>query len=254
VSSTWLCFSVPLYAVWAVGGCLAIARWRRHPRVSLLVLLSIGAMLVAAVGMQVSVWFISRAMSGPSFGSLAPYLAVLGLAHMLLRTTAWVAILTAIFGWRSSGLARPQTFQFSIRGLLILTLAVAVLCAVGRVVVSWLGGVSPYWVSLADDLPVSICWFCGGWLAISRRSEHPIVSSLALVAIALSAASFLSFHLVWISNLSSGTAYLVQWASLVSGLIAPIVWALLLAAALGWRSEPAATAPAQSASAPTPGP
>jgi hypothetical protein len=203
--------------------------------------------------MQVSVWFISRAMSGPGFGSLAPYLAVLGLANMLLRTTAWVAILTAIFGWRSSGLARTPTFQFSIRGLLILTLVVALLCAVGRVVVSWLGGVSPYWVSLADDLPVSICWFCGGWLAIRRWSEHPIVFGLALAGIALSAASFLFFHLVWMSNLTNANIYLANWAITFSGLISPVVWLLLLAAALGWRTEPAAMAPAQSASAPAPG-
>ncbi|HZN35681.1 MAG TPA: hypothetical protein VFB80_17750 [Pirellulaceae bacterium] len=243
MNSTWFLHLLPILCIWLAGGLIAIVRWHRHPGVCALVVLSIVTMIAATSATHIAVQYFTRSNS-PVL--VQQYLAMTGLVNMLLRTIAWGAILTAVFGWRPApiGVARPM-LQFSIRGLLTLTLAVALLCAAGRAIVGWLGGVSQYWISIVDDLPMAICWLCGVWIAIRRWPAHPPVSAIALAAIALSAASFLAFHLVWMSNLNSGTIYLVQWASLLSGIIAPIVWALLLAAALGWRAD--ATAAAQSA-------
>lgn len=48
---------LPLYLAWLVGIVLALMRWRRHPRVSLLVVAAVGAFIVDAVlGVLSGLW------------------------------------------------------------------------------------------------------------------------------------------------------------------------------------------------------
>ena len=65
MESSWLslitvfAYQMPILIIWLIGACFAIARWQRHPRVSIFVLcacaLSVGAILFQAVGQVVLV-------------------------------------------------------------------------------------------------------------------------------------------------------------------------------------------------------
>jgi hypothetical protein len=87
----------PVYVTWLVGIGIAIARWKKHPRVSLLTVLALSlslvisifnGMLVIALPMQLRASEISAA------------LAVLGVCSSLIYMVLWGMILAAIFGWR----------------------------------------------------------------------------------------------------------------------------------------------------------
>jgi hypothetical protein len=95
---------IPVFLTWLAGIVLAIIFWKKHPRVSLLITIGLGLMLVnSVVGTLVSVWMPfalqERGMSIMQIGSL---LSVWGVASSLINAAIWVLLLVAIFGWRKS--------------------------------------------------------------------------------------------------------------------------------------------------------
>lgn len=94
------------------------------------------------------------------------------------------------------------------------------------------------------EIPLYIIWVVGAILCIVRWRRHPTVALLALIAIFLfflqSIVGTLSVYLlpmIWRGSLATLTAIRV----IVQVFLSAIGWMLLLAAILGWRSEPAKT-------------
>lgn len=92
----------PLLIVWGIGILVALTRWRRHPRVSLLVT---AGLLILAIQMVVqayiSIWLpITLSEEGMSSAEIGLRLRDIGLINILVISLAWVLILTALFGWR----------------------------------------------------------------------------------------------------------------------------------------------------------
>jgi hypothetical protein len=102
VAVTHLVTGSPLLLVWLVGIGLAASRWRRHPRVSLLVIMA------CAVGVTTSL--ISAALSvvplvtmrrGASSAQVGMIVGVIGFFLVLCSTAAWALMLGAVFSGRS---------------------------------------------------------------------------------------------------------------------------------------------------------
>ncbi len=100
---------VPVLVVWLVGIVLALARWRRHPRASLLALVAfLGFAGTSAANTYVSAAFplILR-----SAGLLALPLATAGALKTALQNLAnvvwWVLLLIALFARRPAAVAAP---------------------------------------------------------------------------------------------------------------------------------------------------
>lgn len=238
---SWLCNYLPVLMVWTIGGCVAISRWPRHPRVSALILASIGAMILATIGWQIVAQVIVRQVVSPpgTTNSRSVYIGLLTILAAPIRLAGWISVLAAIFSERElHGLAvHNRRLQFSVRGLLLLTAVVAVLCAAARIVFGWLGDSSMYLLNLLDDIPIMICWLCGGWIAIARWPAHPQVSLLTLIGVLFAATSFLLFQAAWKYIFISGNGYrFLAVVSSLAGLTSPVFWSLLLVAAFGWRT------------------
>ena len=236
VSSTF--WQAPVVIVWLIGIMLADIWWRRHPQVSAAVLIAMGLLLASAFGQFVIFpWAVRNLQTGPY--DAAVYFAIISAIGSLVRAVSLAAMLMAALGWRSSSLApggrRPM--QFSIAGLLTLTLVAAVLCGVVRGMITVLGESTFALVGLLDELPVVICWLFGAWLAWTRRAEHPQVTRCIAIAIGLQAANLLVTLCLIVSLPTFGTMaipYIVMpLFSLVSGALS---WGILLTAAFGWRT------------------
>ena len=234
-----LAYLVPVLIVWLIGAVLALARWPRHPQVSASVLISLACMLLAFLVQQAGFHLVLNyfRQPGQSASTVALPLSVVGILASIVRTAGWLAILIAVFGWRKLDPAKSAApLQFNIRMLLALTLAVALLCGLGRGLVALMGESAGFLLSLLDDVPLVVCWLGGAWIALKRWTWHPGVSRLALLAIGLSLGSFLMFQSLWIFVGTIGLSPRpFQWINMLSGPIAAVAWASLLTAALGWR-------------------
>jgi hypothetical protein len=93
---------LPLYMAWTVGIILAVVRWQRTPRFSLVVSLSLAGLIVfSLVGTAVSVGlpqYLYR--DGTSHSRIAVILGTVGLVNALLQTCCWAGLLVAMFGLR----------------------------------------------------------------------------------------------------------------------------------------------------------
>jgi len=232
------CFAIPTAIVWLVGLFVAIARWKQHPGVSAAVSIGMACQL-AAVAIQTIVVSFLLATTGPrSMQSLMIGLGIMAVVVSLFRAVGWAAMLTAAFGWRdfSSDAARRPLWQFSIRNLLIVTFAVAVLCGIARALVNLLGEAAMYLLGLVDELPTFICWIYGGWLAWTRRDRHPQMARRVGTAIGLSVVNLLLGVFTFVVALV-GSAH--DWVFVpyffMGVVVGPVSWALLLIAAFGWR-------------------
>jgi hypothetical protein len=241
-----LIISLPLYAVWVVGILVALARWQKHPSVSGLLGGGLAAMLVTSLTLRLgSLWIIeSMRQAGQSVSTSSFYLGILGITGSLVRTGAWIAFLVALFGWRlrPGEKAGESPWQFSILGLMGVTLAVAILCGVARWLVVWLGESAAHLIELVDDIPLYVCWLVGLGLAIRRWQRHPAVSRLAVMGIGIHAANTVIWQVVWIALISSHS---VGWAPALNAfavLGAVAGWWLVIAAVLRDREEVVAAA------------
>jgi hypothetical protein len=94
----------PGFLVDLVGVILALVWWRRHPRVSLLVLLGIGLGVLTAVGGSfMVVWLPDHLRQrGWTFEETLPLYSLMALTGNALRAVAFALILIAIFADRAS--------------------------------------------------------------------------------------------------------------------------------------------------------
>jgi hypothetical protein len=95
---------IPVFIVWLIGAILAISRWRRHPRVSLFVIIAFVVMMGATVIFRVvSMWapMIMRDRDW-SMGEFGAILTAINFVYALVNAAAWTLVLCAIFGWRAN--------------------------------------------------------------------------------------------------------------------------------------------------------
>lgn len=95
--------NVPLVLACGVGIALALARWRRHPSVSLCALLACAAFLLSQlVGAGMLYWQTSARDRG-GFESAMGYISFGALVgRLLLGVLGSVLAIMAVFGWRAS--------------------------------------------------------------------------------------------------------------------------------------------------------
>jgi hypothetical protein len=240
---------LPSLIVWTVGLIVAIGRWGRHPQVSALLAASLATMIAAILAYRFGMAIILQTQGSAGPRAMGLYLGVLQLAMAGVRAACYAAMIAAVFGWRRTADGTyPTAWQFSIRGLIGLTLAVAVLCALGRAAAGWLGEVGPQLMQFVDDIPVYACLAIGMWLATTRSARHPQVSQLAFIGLGLSIATSVVGQTIWSIIVPwSISRSLIPLVSLALSIFASLAWVLILCAALGWRTldSPFASHPAK---------
>jgi hypothetical protein len=92
----------PIIIAWAIGIVLALARWKRHPRVSLFALVAFVVMIVTTIITSVLyIWLpMTIRNSGWSVAQISTILAGVGIVSTVIQAVAWAMVLWAIFGWR----------------------------------------------------------------------------------------------------------------------------------------------------------
>ena len=93
----------PILLVWLVGFVIAVARWRKHPKVSALTIAALVLYFLGASGNTLASRALTGAFQGLGLGmpSTLMWTAVrLGLAAV--KATAWALMLVAVFAWRSA--------------------------------------------------------------------------------------------------------------------------------------------------------
>jgi F0F1-type ATP synthase membrane subunit c/vacuolar-type H+-ATPase subunit K len=96
-----LVLQLPVTMVWGVAIVLAVVRWRRHPTVSLLVMVAALLYGLAALGSSIGHRWAFVAlfrMGAPIPRYLVGWAIGMGLAS--LRALAWGLLFAAVFGWR----------------------------------------------------------------------------------------------------------------------------------------------------------
>jgi hypothetical protein len=230
------CYMAPTVVVLLAGGLVATSRWPRHPQVSSAILIAIACMLAANTGPLLLHFYVYP--SANPRADVVLYYQVIAAIASLVRAAGWGTMLTAIFGWRERAPAgRVSRFQFSIRGLLVVTFVAAVLCGLLRALALLLGESAEILLSLLDDIPVFLCWTVGAWLAWSRWPLHPQVSQHTLIAVGLASCA-LVLSLIFL--LAIPRYYALGWPALLMFMsylvLWPTTWVFLLVAALGGRS------------------
>ncbi len=240
-----LVIAIPYFATLFVGLIVALVRWQRSPPVSALLAAALGTTLLIGVAYRIAIPLVVAGRGNTPISTVAFYLGVIGIVLAFIRTFCWAAVVAAVFGWRAAPdqqIARP--LQFSIRGLIVVTFVVALLCGFGRIFASLVGAASPALIQIVDDLPVVVCLGIGIWVAAARWSRHPHVSLLAILSFvtAITVALVPQFLQMAVLRWSPGSATFMHLLNVVTLLAWAVSWALAIVAALGWRSpEPQAT-------------
>lgn len=89
----------PTVAVWGIGILIALARWRRHPKVSLLVVLSCGLSLLTSLVVPI-VQQLVFALHQPNHSSLTAVLMGVSLVWTCLGAISMGLMLFAVFTGR----------------------------------------------------------------------------------------------------------------------------------------------------------
>lgn len=112
-----LLYGVPYFIVWLAGIIIAIVRWQRHPRLSMLVLIVFVLYIIAQVINAVFSIMLPQIVFDRhlNFGIITIIQETL---DIVLFIPLWGLLLWAIFGWRKPGttagavpLAQPQWMQ-----------------------------------------------------------------------------------------------------------------------------------------------
>lgn len=102
MASLW---SLPFALVHLTGLVLAVSRWKRHPRVSLLSTLAFGIFLFnILLGRGIFYW----RWNMTEVGNFAATMKVVHLANHAsngLSLAAWILLMVALFGWRDQASA-----------------------------------------------------------------------------------------------------------------------------------------------------
>jgi Na+/phosphate symporter len=94
---------IPVILVWLTAIILAIVFWNRHPKVSLLTIISvIGLMITSVFGTFLSMWLpLSMQNRGFNASRIAIRLGIWNIALTIIETFFWALLVAAIFGWRN---------------------------------------------------------------------------------------------------------------------------------------------------------
>jgi hypothetical protein len=235
-------FNCLAVGVWLVGLLVAFGRRKEHPQVSAAVLASIACMFVAGClshFLGVSIW--AESLPEPRT------LALVGFANFVLFSIGWGAILAAAVGWRERSHSPEQPragLQFSIRGLLTLTLIVAIFCGILRLLVWALELETTELPILIGDVPFILFWTVGVRMAWDRCGESPGSSSALAWSIGIQAGSVLSLVAFIVAarfspiDVSDPVGILVMLVAMFALFLAfPLSWIFLMAAAFGWRDQ-----------------
>jgi hypothetical protein len=93
---------LPLLVVWAVGIAIAIGRWRQHPRVSLLTVIGLVMVVVAAPASTALSTLAPLLMRERDWSATQIGLVFAGfwVITSVINAVAWALILAALFGCR----------------------------------------------------------------------------------------------------------------------------------------------------------
>ncbi len=96
---------LPVYLVWLVGAIVAVVRWRRHPRVSLLAVaglavLFLSSLVSTAANSMLPMMVASGALRG-SFSRMATVLAVCSIVFAVIAAVGYGLLLAALFSGRA---------------------------------------------------------------------------------------------------------------------------------------------------------
>jgi hypothetical protein len=237
---TMVAWLAPLVTVMVVGIFAAIMRRGHHPAVSTLLVASMSTMLVAYVTIRLAIVILLANRGGASMTQVSVYVGLLTLTLAVIKTAVWGGVIAAMLGWRQQPGKQAAPLQFSIRGLIAVTLAVAVVCALMRTVVSLMGDMSPLLLQLVDDIPVIACLGIGIWIAASRWRLHPHVSHLAIWALGLALTVTIVPQVLGMAVTIASTRPVPSILLLINfgaSLTSIVSWSLAIAAALGWRND-----------------
>jgi hypothetical protein len=102
----------PLWLVWIGGMFVALGRWQRHPRISLLACILCGALLVESIiGTFIYAWLPQFIFErGQDATTLGTVFAFIGAIRSLIHAVLWGLALFAIFAGRADQ-ALPSTVR-----------------------------------------------------------------------------------------------------------------------------------------------
>ena len=93
---------LPVILIWLVGIVLAVTRWQRHPKVSLLALIALVlALLETIVNGFLSVWIpVMLTEQGVSTAQMGTVFGIWRFISSIVGAVIWGLVLAAIFRWR----------------------------------------------------------------------------------------------------------------------------------------------------------
>ena len=93
---------LPLFLVWLVGIVLAVTRWQRHPKVSMLALIALVlTLLETIISNFLSIWLpIMLTEQGTSATQIGTIFGIWRFIASLVGAVIWGLVLAAIFRWR----------------------------------------------------------------------------------------------------------------------------------------------------------
>lgn len=102
---TQLAMHVPTLVVWAIAAGLALHRWQRHPRASLLVVLAMTVFFLETVaGVYLSTVLPMRMHErGAGVAEIGRIFAMWGAVRSLVDAGGWAMLIVALFGARGAG-------------------------------------------------------------------------------------------------------------------------------------------------------
>jgi hypothetical protein len=92
---------LPLFIVWIVALVLAVARWERHPNVSLMVVLAVGVLMLTGIVGAILPFTLMRDTS-QDVATRATFLSAIYFGLTVFAAGGWGLLLAAIFGWRNA--------------------------------------------------------------------------------------------------------------------------------------------------------
>ena len=95
---------LPIILAWISGFIVALVRWRRHPKVSMLACIAFGLFLLQLlVDTSLNVWLPRWLVESQRMSSsdVSSFMLVKGVVSNFIRTVLWALLIIAIFGWRA---------------------------------------------------------------------------------------------------------------------------------------------------------
>ena len=91
-------YQIPIFLVWLIGVVVAVVRWRRHPRPSLLLIIAVAILFLRALILPVVTFSVVHGGMPPARAGFVNGLISLG--SMVVAAVAWILLLAAALGWR----------------------------------------------------------------------------------------------------------------------------------------------------------